>query len=141
MQAAEYSIAEALAINRNSDQAALVSRSLKELAVSNERDEVNLDWRMSLGNSHRYGVMQAIPEEMMKGDLVASWQFYFEPKERYNRSADVEGKMLTGREASGESVVETLDATEARLIDTWRNKSWRPAGELLIDGDHLFFKT
>ncbi len=139
--AAEDSIAEALAINRNSDQAALVSRSLKELAVSNERDEVNLDWRMSLGNSHRYGVMQAIPEEMMKGDLVASWQFYFEPKERYNRSADVEGKMLTGREASGESVVETLDATEARLIDTWRNKSWRPAGELLIDGDHLFFKT
>ena len=139
--AAEDSIAEALAINRNSDQAALVSRSLKELAVSNERDEVNLDWRMSLGNSHRYGVMQAIPEEMMKGDLVASWQFYFEPKERYNRSADVEGKMLTGREASGESVVETLDATEARLIDTWRSKSWRPAGELLIDGDHLFFKT
>lgn len=141
MPAAKVAIAEALAIDRNSDQAVLVSRSLEELTVSNERDEVNLDWRMPLGNSHRYGVMQAVPDEMMEGDLAASWQFYFEPKERYNRSADVQGNMLTGRKASGEIAGETLDAMETRLIDTWRNKSWRPAGELMIDGDRLFFKT
>jgi tetratricopeptide (TPR) repeat protein len=139
--AAKIAIAEALAIDRKSDKAVLVSRSLEELAVSDERDEVNLDWQMALGNSHRYGVMQSVPDEMMEGDLEASWQFYFEPKERYNRRADIEGKLLTGRKASGESVLETLDPAEVRLIDAWRNKSWRPAGELLMDGDRVFFKT
>jgi outer membrane protein assembly factor BamB/tetratricopeptide (TPR) repeat protein len=141
MPAAKEAIAQALAVNRNSDQAVMVSRSLGKLTTSDERDEVNLDWKMALGNAHRYGVMQSVPEEMMEGDLEASWQFYFEPKDRYNRSADIEGKLLTGRKASGESVGETVDLSEKRLIESWRNKSWRPAGELLIDGDRLFFKT
>lgn len=141
MPAAKLAIAEALAIDQNSDQAVLVSRSLSELTVADERDEVNLDWQMALGNSRRYGVMQSVPDEMMKGDLEASWQFYFEPKDRYNRSADNEGKFLTGQKASGESVRETLGAAETRLVEAWRNKSWRPAGELLMDGDRLFFKT
>jgi outer membrane protein assembly factor BamB/tetratricopeptide (TPR) repeat protein len=141
MPAAKEAIAQALAVNRNSDQAGMVSRSLGKLTTSDERDEVNLDWKMALGNAHRYGVMQSVPEEMMEGDLEASWQFYFEPKDRYNRSADIEGKLLTGRKASGESVGETVDLSEKRLIESWRNKSWRPAGELLIDGDRLFFKT
>jgi outer membrane protein assembly factor BamB/tetratricopeptide (TPR) repeat protein len=141
MPAAKEAIAQALAVNRNSDQAVMVSRSLGKLTTSDERDEVNLDWKMALGNAHRYGVMQSVPDEMMEGDLEASWQFYFEPKDRYNRSADIEGKLLTGPFASGKSVGETLDLSEKRLIESWRNKSWRPAGELLIDGDRLFFKT
>ncbi len=104
MPAAKLAIAEALAIDPISDRAVLVSRSLGELTVADERDEVNLDWQMPLGNSHRYGVMQSVPDEMMEGDLEASWQFYFEPKDRYSRSADNEGKFLTGQKASGESV-------------------------------------
>lgn len=141
VKSATASLAKAEEIKANSERAELVRQSLGELVTYENSERVNSNWTMPMGNARRYGTMQSVPDEMMEHDLAAVWQFYFEPKEKYKKSADVNGKMLTGKNASGTDVLDTVDSDEDELIENWREKGWRPAGELLIDGDRVFFKT
>ena len=141
MKSATASLDKADAIKTNSELAELVRKSLGELVTDQHSEMVNVNWTMAMGNARRYGAMQALPAGVMNHDLAAVWQFYFEPKSKYTRAADIDGIMLTGKLASGNTVLQTVDSDEQKLIESWREKGWRPAGELLIDGDRVFFKT
>ena len=141
VESAAVSLDRADLVKPNTQRVDLVRRSLGKLSAGVVHSPVNVDWKMLHGNSRRFGTMQDVSDEMMEGDLAAIWQFYFEPRNKYSRSADVDGKILSGAQASGDGVLETRVATEAKLIQAWREKSWRPAGELLFEGDRVFFKT
>ena len=141
LKSAQASLEQADLIRANTQHVDLVRKSLGELVSGENRSVVNDDWKLPMGNNRRYGTMQGVPDEMMAGDLAAVWQFYFEPRDKYTKAADVDGKMLTGINASGEDVKTTMIGTETRLVKAWRDKGWRPAGELLLDGDRVFFKT
>jgi hypothetical protein len=77
---------------------------------------------MPMGNNQRYGTMQGLPDEVMESDLAAVWQFYFEPRDKYPKAVDLDGKMLTGKNASGEDVKTTMLGPETRLVKAWRDK-------------------
>jgi len=141
VKSAAMSLEKADQIQPDTERVELVRKSLGELATNENSEMINRDWTMPMGNARRYGSMQGVPDSMMKGDLAAIWQFYFEPRDKYMKGADVDGIMLSGSNASGSEVLETIDKSEERLIENWREKSWRPAGEMLIDGDRVFFKT
>lgn len=141
VDSAKVSLAKAEEIRSGTEKAEMVRNSLGELASNDRAIRVGEDWQMRLGSPRRVGTMRGVPDEMMEGDLAAIWQFYFEPKDKYSRSVDINGAVLTGENASGESVLDTLISTEEKLIDAWRNKSWRPAGHLMIEEDRVYFKT
>ncbi len=123
VKSAKASLEKAEEIRANTEKAELVRKSLGELATGDHALNVNKNWRMRLGNPHRFGTMQGVPKEMLKGDLVAVWQYYYEPKDKYSRGVDSDGNMLSGKDASGEDVADTLVSTEQKLIKAWREKS------------------
>jgi len=138
---AEVSLTRATEINATADKTDLIRDSLGKLNTFDSTESFNSSWKLQLGDPRRYGAMAPIPEEMMKQDLAAVWQFYYTPLENYKRPADVAGSMLSGKQASGSTVLDTRDKVEERMITAWRDKGWRPAGHLLIDGDSIYFKT
>ena len=141
LKSAQASLVQADEIRASTQHSDLVRKSLGKLVTGENGNVVNEDWKMPMGNNRRYGTMPAVPDEMMDGDLKAIWQFYYEPRSKYSKAADLDGGILSGKNASDESVQKTMDALEGRLIKSWRDKGWRPAGELLLDGDRVFFKT
>ena len=141
VKSAEASLVKADAIKPDTEQASLVRRSLGELNSSGPRMSVDSDWLMPMGNAKRYGVTVGVPDSMMEGDLKAVWQYYFEPQNKYIKAADTNGMMLTGTNASGESVLKTRQSMEERLIKAWKTKGWRPAGHLLLQDDRVYFKS
>jgi tetratricopeptide (TPR) repeat protein len=141
LKSARASLEQADQVRSDAELVDLVRKSLGELATGDNRNVVNDDWTMPMGNNQRYGTMQGLPDEVMESDLAAVWQFYFEPRDKYPKAVDLDGKMLTGKNASGEDVKTTMLGPETRLVKAWRDKGWRPAGELLLDGDRVFFKT
>ena len=140
IQSAKASLELADQAKANNERVNLVRQSLGELATVENNSIVNADWTMPMGDSRRYGTMRAVPDVMFEGDLAAIWQYYFRPSDKY-KAADINGAMLTGDQASGKQVLDTVETIESKLIDAWRDKRWRPAGELLLDGDRVFFKT
>lgn len=141
LKSAQMSLSKADEFGSGSNRVGLVRESLGQLTSTPAGSTLDGDWTMPMGDPRRYGVMKSLPGEVMRGDLAAVWQFYFEPRDKYTRSADLDGNMLTGAKASGPDVMETLIATEERLIESWREKGWRPAGELLFEDDRVYFKT
>ncbi len=138
---AEESLKQATDINGSSEQPGMIRRSLAQLAASNSDLSYLTSWNNPMGDARRYGTMPPLPKDTMSQDLAAVWQFYFDPQEAYLKAADVNGAMLTGGNASGAEVLQTVDDLEEELITSWRKKTWRPTGHLLIDGDRVFFKT
>ncbi len=141
VKAAEISLAKADEIQANTDRAEMVRKTLGNLVAGEGNVLVNSSWQMRLGDSRRYGTTLAVPDEFMLHDLAAVWQYYYEPKNKFVKGVDVDGIMLSGQRASGKSVLDTRMKMERDMIDKWRDKTWRPAGNLLIDGDRVFFKT
>ena len=141
VKAAEVSLAKADEIQANTDRAEMVRKTLGNLVAGEGNVLVNSNWQMRLGDSRRYGTTLAVPDEFMLHDLAAVWQYYYEPKNKFVKGVDVDGIMLSGQRASGKSVLDTRMKMERDMIDKWRDKTWRPAGNLLIDGDRVFFKT
>jgi outer membrane protein assembly factor BamB len=117
-----------------------VRSSLGELNDQKSTNVVESNWSMPLGSSRRYGVMPGVPAEMMESDLVAAWQYYFEPDDSYNVS-DTQGDLLVGEGSVGLNDNGTVTVVEEKLIDAWKEKNWRPAGHLLFDDGRVYFKS
>ena len=119
----------------------LVSGSIGNLSFDSAASDATNIWKMSLGNESRTGVMPAPPRGMMDGPLVAAWQFYFLPKNSRSDRRDFEGIVRAGREAWGAANMGTRNTVERKLIESWSQKEWRPAGELLFDEQRVFFRS
>ncbi len=119
----------------------LVSRSIGNLSFESNSSKALDIWKMPLGNASRVGVMPAPPIETMDGPLVAAWQFYFLPKNTRSDRRDFEGVVRAGRSAWGSANMGTRNTVERKLIESWRRKDWRPAGELLFDEQRVFFRS
>ena len=122
------------------EQIKLVRESLGKITEQNN-SIVNNSWTCRLGDFKRYGVMPNVSEKMMKSDLVAAWQFYYEPKKAFKNKKDVEGGTLLGTSSHSPLALETMNSTEDDLVKSWTAKSWRPAGHLLFDSGKVFFKS
>ena len=119
----------------------LVSGSIGNLSFDSAASDATNIWKMSLGNESRTGVMPAPPRGMMDGPLVAAWQFYFLPKNSRSDRRDFEGVVRAGRSAWGAANMGTRNTVERKLIESWSQKDWRPAGELLFDEQRVFFRS
>ncbi len=122
------------------DQVKMVRQSLGQITEKNN-SVVNTSWTCRLGNSKRFGVMPNVPEQMMKSDLVAIWQFYYEPKRKYSNSIDITGGTLSGERSFGKIARDTMNLEEDKIVKAWKDKNWRPTGHLLFDSGRVFFKS
>ena len=139
---ATQSLQQAADLNSNSEQVEQIQRSLDQLGTAQPDRSYLTSWVNPLGDARRYGTMPPLPRDALSQDLAAVWQFYYAPQRKYYKAAaDVKGQMLLGDEASGEDVMSTVVDLEEELVKSWRDKSWRPAGHLLLDGDRVYFKT
>ncbi|MFK7766563.1 MAG: PQQ-binding-like beta-propeller repeat protein [Mariniblastus sp.] len=141
VKSAKVSLAKADEVRANSGRAELVRDTLGNLVAGEGNVLSSSNWKMPLGDVRRYGTTLSVPEEFMQADLAAVWQYYFEPRSKFNKGADVDGMMLSGEQASGKTVLDTRVTIEKDIIEKWREKTWRPSGNLLIDGDRVYFKT
>ena len=91
-------------------------------------------WTMRLGGPERTGLMPTFPLDMFEQDLQPVWSFAVAPEKRYD------WEKLQGRIAT-EFTPEFEEESEAELIELWARNGWQPAGELLFDDEHVFFKT
>lgn len=118
-----------------------VASSLGQLADSSRRSAAPGIWKTALGNANRDGVMPSPPDQMMKQDLIAVWQFFTPPKNtRYDRTDHV-GFVRTATGDFPDPITKTVSSGERTLIDAWSEKDWRPVGQLLFDEDQLFFRS
>ncbi|MEM7785810.1 MAG: tetratricopeptide repeat protein, partial [Planctomycetota bacterium] len=140
VDSAKQSLDDASEVNPTAENLELVSRSIGKLK-SSKREAIDASWTMAMGNAQRYGITKGVDSRMLSGDLESVWQFYFAPEKKYLRSADIVGHTLAGTAAHSASVEDTKTEVERGLIDAWREKSWRPVGELLINDGKAFFKT
>ncbi len=98
-------------------------------------------WSMLLGNSGRDGVMPAPPANIMDSDLIADWQFYFEPSDQYANWSQAEGDVVVGDKSRGDQAARTVKTSEEKIIERWIERDWRPAGQLLFDNGMVYFKS
>jgi tetratricopeptide (TPR) repeat protein len=140
IEAANQSLEEAKRIGGETNQLIQVQRTLGELTSDNSSNVVSSDWLMPVGNARRDGVMLAPPRDLLETDLVAAWQFFVDPRDKYSWT-DAMGKLLVGKDSFGDGADETQSGTDARMIKSWREKGWRPAGHLLMNEGRVYFKS
>ena len=99
-------------------------------------------WNMPLRTADRTGVGSSPRPGTMESDLVAIWQYSFDPKDQYKKAADGTGKILVGSDAfSQKETTSRMTDKEKDLLKRWQEKLWRPVGELLLQGDLVVFKS
>ncbi len=98
-------------------------------------------WDMPLASSARYGVGWPVDERMLSDELVATFQFYFDPSIRYSKSKRSGGSFLSGERAYGEEAAKTLNGLETRMVANQQKHQWRPAGMLLFGPNEVYVKT
>ncbi len=133
-QAMEFAKSETTAMQN-------VRESLGKITATNETSRVSGDWLMRMGNSRRYGVMPSLPNGFTDSDLVAKWQFYVDPRDRYSKSSDAEGKFIVAQKFDEKIIRNTQTSTETKLLKRWNDQAWRPAGHLLLDNNKMYFKA
>ena len=114
-----------------------VANSLGRLSTRDDERSVNGSWGE---RALRYGVMPGIGGKSLESDLVAAWQFYFEPRDSYTDEG-TRGNLLVDRDSFGAIAAGTVNSVEEQLIKNWQEKLWRPAGLLLFDAQRVYFKT
>ncbi len=118
----------------------MVRDSIGNLSTGMAKSQVS-GWTMPHGEQQRYGLMPSVPRSMMGSDLVAKWQYYFEPRDHYLNFTDAKGGTLVGSEIVGNRAQGTANTLEIKMQKRWREKEWRPAGHLLFQKDRLVFKS
>ena len=122
--------------NRNLESVAKAIPSLIQRRIGKH---IEAGYGMALGNRNRSGIMPALPSRYLDDDLQAVWQYYFLPKTL--RWPDLKRiKPIYGTDAL-EDAEETLTREEESMIARWRKQNWRPSGDLVFDGDRVYFKT
>lgn len=149
LKSAKTAVDLALSADSGNRQVELVADTIKDvesgkviggsmgISLDSERD-----WRMPLAGAGRNGIGRSVPDAMMEQDLVAIWQYAFDPKDRFVRSADTVGQVWVGDDASNQKKIDAAKTgREKTTLKKWQEKNWRPAGHLLIQGDNVFFKS
>ena len=122
--------------------------------VANEIDEIQAgrnslspsqrsrseNWEMPLASKHRYGVGLPVDDRMLGTDLVAAFQFYFDPSQRLSKKS-TSGSVLAGDKAYGDKVAETLTSAETRMIRKREKHGWRPTGMILFGPEEVYVKA
>jgi tetratricopeptide (TPR) repeat protein len=146
LDSAETNVGKSLAENPEQRSARLVADKI----ISVRNGEVQLAKRksfnvaevqMPLGSASRHNVSQKIDSRMHCDQLVAAFQYYFEPKTRYRRASDTRGLVLGGEAAFGKPVDGTRNGIESRLLSGWFDNRWRPSGMLLFAEGQAIFET
>ena len=119
----------------------LVSRSIGRLSFDGPTTDVTSQWKMMLGNETRLGVMPTPPATFLDSDLVAAWQYYYEPKNTRSDRRDFVGRVRIGTASWGEKNLRTRNDVERKLIESWKAKQWRPDGNLLFDEQRVYFRS
>lgn len=99
------------------------------------------NWDMPLGSSDRYGVGLAVNDRMLNDNLVATFQYYYEPSVRFLPSTKLLGQFLAGSRSHGVEVVKTQGTIEKKMIAARRKHNWRPTGMLLFGPDQVYLKN
>ena len=142
--AAEAALTQSLPYSETSSEPRnyeLVSRSIGELSFNGPKTDVSSQWKMMLGNETRLGVMPTPPQAFLNGDLVAVWQYYYEPKNTKSDRRDFAGRIRIGNASWGDANLRTRNDVERKLIDSWGKKEWRPNGNLLFDEERIYFRS
>ncbi|MGI9517048.1 MAG: PQQ-binding-like beta-propeller repeat protein [Pirellulaceae bacterium] len=95
-------------------------------------------WISRLGGVNRLGLMSALPAGYDSGPLRADWQFYFAPKDKYDRD-DYLGSTFVSYQP--DDILDSVGTTEEKLIKRWRETGWRPAGSMLFTDKYAIFRT
>ncbi len=95
--------------------------------------------RMPLANRSRSGLMPALSDHYLRGDLQAVWQYYFLPKTLQWPDLKAISPLL-GNDIFA-LAEESVTPEEERMILQWRKNRWRPSGLLLFDDEKVYFKT
>ena len=103
------------------------------------RNNRSADWKMTLASKQRYGVGLPVNERMLEPELVAAFQFYFDPSQRLTKKSTT-GSLLTGSAAYGDDVKKTLTSAEKRMIGKRKKYGWRPTGLILFGPDDVYIK-
>ena len=108
---------------------------------SARRSRSSGNWDMPLASATRYGVGLPVDDRMLGPNLVAAFQYYFDPSLSFSKSKKVNGKILAGSSAHGSDVDDTRTSYENRLITSSKKNGWRPTGMLLFGPDEVYVKT
>ena len=146
LKSADQSTQQLLASEPNLRLARLVADEIDEIqsgkgSIKPVQRNRTAGWEMPLASSTRYGVGLPVGERMLCDQLVASFQFYFDPSISYSKSNKFVGNVLSGESAYGKNVAETQGAVETRMIASRRKHGWRPTGMLLFGPDQVYVKT
>ena len=110
-------------------------------SLSSARQNRSANWEMLLASEHRYGVGLPVDERMLGEELVATFQYYFEPSLRFSKPDSSSGRILAGSKAYGSKVNDTQNSFEQRMVSSRKKHGWRPTGILLFGADEVYLKT
>ena len=98
-------------------------------------------WSVPFGTSRRYGVMPTLPPEALSDELVAVWQYGFDPVGTYLWADFKKVRVLQGDSAHDATAERTVSQGENQLHEHWLKKGWQPTGQLLFHQGQVYFKT
>lgn len=100
------------------------------------------DWRDLVGGTQaEFRSQPALPAGWLGGDLLAGWQFAVDPQATYN-DEDVRGReMRAPAGAPANFALANITSPEQSFHRTWWANRWRPSGQLLTDGERVFFRS
>ena len=108
--------------------------------LSSARRSRSTNWEMPLATEHRYGVGLPVSDRMLGEELVAVFQYYFDPNLRVSTTSS-SGKFLAGSKAHGSEVNDTQSSFERRMLASRVKGGWRPTGMLLFGPDEIYIKN
>lgn len=121
----------------------LVRRDLEKAAGSSiAQVGSSQDWPMSLGSPARQGHMKGLSEKFMKSRLTEAWGYEFPLSGTVvaqNRGA-FSGEVMIRRVSRGGPQT-TVAITSEQLVPRWKGQGWQPAGQLLMAGSKIYYKT
>lgn len=92
-----------------------------------------------LGGKSRTGLMPALPASVMQSDLQPIFEYRIEPK---RSSAEIHGPLSLGQAVVGNPGDKfPSDEVEQTLYSRWTEKEMMPAGFLVTDERHVYFKS
>lgn len=101
------------------------------------------DWLMSLGTPTRQGHMKGLSANFMKSRLTEAWGYQFPLSgslTAQNQTAYSGDVVMVKRSIRG-GVQPTGPITTEQLVPRWKSQGWQPAGQLLLAGNKVYFKT
>lgn len=146
-------LALCLVLSGNVEQARSLAEAEPE-AMSGPGGRVVREWMDQLGTDRAREIrgmiggtfaafrqQPSLPAGLLEKELTAVWQFAVDPQTTYNAD-DARGKMLqTPPQPKEDFAAGLASSSETSFHRAWRIGQWQPVGELLQDGERIFFRT